>query len=339
MSDSRFQGIIYSLTQQCGSNPVDAGIIEITASSFTSYSNYDSYTKNDLRYIVDYDSDQGYYSGDNSPNWVLFDFKKNEISVNKYTIKFGYYTKYYNQKFLLQGSNDNQTWATIDNRESDSTKHTDFEIQEYTSNGDATTKFRFIRIYVSDACWFWTGNARIGLTSIEFFGEYTPLVPPQELPHSLSFKGTDGKCVNDSVGIVLLQGDRFTSILKRGIYMFSAFSNSGNTFVEGILKLLKPKECEVDAPTTIGSNTTVKLDDDILISAPSSANTEPFIHSSLHKASFIKNFYSTYSRVLRMEKLESGRVVISYSPLPSKCTMNKKVASRSSIHLIDVSYA
>ena len=110
-------------------------------------------TQKNLKILFEYDSNLGYYSDcdTSDASWVLFDFKERPISVSKYTIKFGAGT-WDTQKFKLQGSNDKQTWATIDNRKSDSTKHDDFSISIFLINQisikiqlDSLIIFGFIR--------------------------------------------------------------------------------------------------------------------------------------------------------------------------------------------------
>ena len=316
MVDSMLQGIIYDLTKDCGENVVDAGLISITANRFTSngQSQVASYDAKDLKYIFEYESNKGYYDDNLDPSWIVFDFKERKISVSKYTIKFGYETRNYVQKWQLQGSNDNDSWTIIDNRESETKKHSNFEIEQYTSNNDQTTQFRYIRLYVKTRCW--SEYNVIALTSIEFFGECPPLVPPKELRHFLSFKALDGKLVNDSIGLVWLEGSTFTSLLKRGLYTFSAISYSGYSLIEGIIRLFTSKECEIVAPTTSSVATTVTIGGNVIISAPSSSNTKPIIHSSLMKPNYTENYYSTYKSVLHLPNIANGRVFISFISIP-----------------------
>ena len=220
MADSRLQGVIYSLTQECGENVVDSGLVSVSANKFTLNGNlyYSDYDAKDLKYLFEYESNKGYYDDNTAPSLIIFDFKERKICVNKYTIHFGFLNLPSGrpQKWLLHGSNDNDTWTLIDDREKETKEHSDFEIEQYTPQSDTTTKFRFIRILISTHEYFWGDYSVFALTSIEFFDE-SLLNPPEELPHSISFQGTNGKFVNDSIGSVLLEGGTFTSILKRGI--------------------------------------------------------------------------------------------------------------------------
>ena len=308
------------MTQECGQNVVDAGLVSIHANRFTLNAPY-GYNAKDLKYLFEYESSLGYYDNDMPPSWIIFDFKERKISVNKYTIHFGQVFQDTKERWILHGSNDNETWTLIDDREKETKIHSEFEIEQYTSQNDPTTQFRFIRIMIrSGFCW--GGASQFALTSIEFFGKLY-FIPPEELPHSISFQGSDGKYVNDSVGSLWLEGGIFTSFLKRGFYKFSVFSYSGFTFIEGIKKLLTRKKCEVIAPKTDGTNTTVKIENDVLISAPSSSSEDPFIHSSLFKARTTKNFYLTYKNVLHLGDMKEGRVFISYTPFLSDLDPDK----------------
>ena len=314
MVDSRLQGIIYQLTQQYGKNVVDAGLVTITSNHYSA-SKYSNYNAKDPKYVFEYESQLGFYDDNNHPSWIKFDFNNKKYNVKKYTIQFGYditQSTTYPQKWLLQGSNDDSSWVTIDNRESETKNHANFEIEQYSSQNDPNTEFRYIRLYLEN---FWAENTWISLNAIEFFGESKSLTQTNELPHQLSFKGLSGKFVNDSLGFAFLEGDKFNGTLVKGVYSLSAWSFSATTFIEAVLKITRPMQCTIEAPYMPGYDTTISIDSELIIKAPYSIEITPFAHSSLRKVNYTQNFYYYYSNFLMINENQKGRVVVGYSPI------------------------
>jgi len=310
--DPRLQGLIYGLTQQRGMNVVDAGLVVITANYYSPNRCYPYNAKNP-KYVFEYESNLGYCDNNTRNSWIKFDFKDRKYNINKYTIQFGYKVVGHYQKWLLEGSNDDIIWTVIDNRLSETKRHVDFEIDQYVSQNDTFTEFRYVRLFVIG---FWASDSYISLTSIEFFTdtEYPSDVVPLELPHKFSFITPMGKYVNDSLGVAILEGDNFTGTLNRGIYTFSAWSYSATTFVEGVLRIYSPKQCTIEAPSTTGYNTTVSIDSELIINAPYYNQIIPFVHNSLTKTHYVRNYFYNYSNFLVMYKNQKGRVVVAYSP-------------------------
>jgi hypothetical protein len=311
--DSRLQGLICGLTQRYGRNVVDAGLVAITA-NYYSATTYPEYNAKDPKYVFEYESNLGYYDSNNYPSWIKFDFKNKKYNIKKYTIQFGYGNiQNYVQRWLIEGSNDDSTWTIIDNRDSETKKHSNFEIEQYVSRNNPNTEFRYIRLYVKNC---WAGQAWIALTSIEFFTDSQyPEVAPPELPHKFSFIASTGKYVNDSLGTAILEGDNFTATLDKGIYTFSVWSYSGTSFAEGVLRIYSPKRCTVNASSTSGYNTTVSIESEIIINAPYSTQITPFIHHSLTNTHYVQNYFYNYSYFVAIDKNQKGRVVVvGYSP-------------------------
>ena len=103
--DPKLRGIIYELTQQHGGNVHDLGIITISA-LHTHETRYGSTINGGHpKYVADLSTDIGWYDTNAAPSWICFDFKTS-IRITKYSIKFGYFSYNYVQKWLLEGSND-----------------------------------------------------------------------------------------------------------------------------------------------------------------------------------------------------------------------------------------
>ena len=148
-------------------NAIDKKLVGISANCYSLGTHY-SY-QNNLNYLFEYENRRGYYDNHYLVSLVTFDFKGAKASVNKYSIQFGYNVNQNIQKWIIEGSNDMKEWTLIDNRYSETKKHTDFETEVYISQNDPISKFKYIRIVVKDP---WASNARIALTSIEFYGDY-----------------------------------------------------------------------------------------------------------------------------------------------------------------------
>ena len=160
-------GIIHSLGMANNGNPADKKLVGISANCFTR-ENHDSY-QGDLKYLFDYEDRRGFYDDHYFASLVTFDFKDKKASVNKYTIQFGCNVSKNVQKWVIEGSDDMKEWKLIDNRYSETKKHEDFETEVYLSQNDPSTKFKYIRLLVTEP---WANNSRLALTSIDFYGEY-----------------------------------------------------------------------------------------------------------------------------------------------------------------------
>jgi hypothetical protein len=95
-----------SLNRECGRNAHTAGLVAITASSIGG---------NQCHHVVDYDSASVWHSKNEPNSWIQFDFKDRRISVRNYTIRT--YTGYHLVKWSFQGSDDGDTWTTLDQRD------------------------------------------------------------------------------------------------------------------------------------------------------------------------------------------------------------------------------
>ena len=76
-SSHRFHGIIHHLTEKCGGNVNEKGVVTVTASS-------NNYICNK---VVDLDSDSIFQTDDTPNQWVRYDFNERRVRPTHYTIR------------------------------------------------------------------------------------------------------------------------------------------------------------------------------------------------------------------------------------------------------------
>jgi hypothetical protein len=136
-------GIIAHLTQKCGGNVHDKGIVEVTVSSLE-VNNMAYHGKN----VVDYSSSRHFGTGTNDNPWICFDFKDSRVVLTDYTMVSDRRAPGWNPIFLrswvVEGSRDGKEWIDVD-RQMDCEalngpdKSSIFKIQ-------SKAEFRFVRI-------------------------------------------------------------------------------------------------------------------------------------------------------------------------------------------------
>jgi hypothetical protein len=164
-------GIIRWLTDRCGRNVCDAGLISITAA----HTNANLYGRDlnggDAKTIFDLDTQLGWYDSNRDPSWLTIDFQEWRIHVTSYSITFGHDTcksSEYPAQWILEGSNDQKTWAMIDDRSSEQSNRLAFATARFDCNASCSDGFRYLRLAKRGL--FWGGNYYLGLSALEFFG-------------------------------------------------------------------------------------------------------------------------------------------------------------------------
>jgi predicted nucleic acid-binding Zn-ribbon protein len=106
------EGIIASLTRQCGGNVHEKGVVEVLASSDSDHES--------PRNIADLKGENEYWS-ENSPNsWIGYDFKNRLVQIRSYTLR-----SYWNgmvgganpRSWVIESSNNKRRWIKIDERD------------------------------------------------------------------------------------------------------------------------------------------------------------------------------------------------------------------------------
>jgi hypothetical protein len=106
-SSRPFDGIVSSLSRECGGNVHTQGVVSVTASSTAS---------NQCHHVTDHDWNSYWFSCNSANSWIQFDFKDRRISVTNYSIKSDGSSGYNLVQWSLQGSNDGESWTVMDKR-------------------------------------------------------------------------------------------------------------------------------------------------------------------------------------------------------------------------------
>lgn len=115
----RFEWIIHYLTQKCGGNVSDKGIVNVTASSV----DYTEFPK----HAVDLHNTQNYFQANNDPkDWLRYDFVENRVCITHYSIRTRHdCDDMHPRSWVVEGSdtggeNDSE-WTILDSHQNDST--------------------------------------------------------------------------------------------------------------------------------------------------------------------------------------------------------------------------
>ena len=103
--ESPWSGLIAHLTELCGGNVHEKGIVEITSSSDGNEHCWD---------VVNYSSNHNWYTNNVLNSWIQFDFKDRSVSVTHYALKSREHDSYTPLQWILSGSMDGQRWTIID---------------------------------------------------------------------------------------------------------------------------------------------------------------------------------------------------------------------------------
>lgn len=160
-NNDQFDGIISYLTQKCGGNVHNEGVIIITASS----------TAGQGPEIVCNFNSPWYWSSKNEQNsWIRFDFKNKKIKVSGYTLKTYPFQENKNhiKSWVVEGTNnpDNNSWE-IFHQEVDNDDLNGFNKSKMFSC-DAKKSYRYIRIRNIGPNHF--GYNTLVIANVEFFG-------------------------------------------------------------------------------------------------------------------------------------------------------------------------
>lgn len=163
-----FSGIIHHLTETCGGNVHEKGIVEVTASS----TNSKFYPK----FAVDLDNLDNYFHSESQQNsWLKYDFKQKKIHPTKYSIRSRHWGRGHEhlKNWVIEGSNSggDDDWVILDRRNDvtcldDRYAKAVFVIQKKLSD---TEFYRYIRLRITGVC----SDGReyyIKISALEFFG-------------------------------------------------------------------------------------------------------------------------------------------------------------------------
>jgi hypothetical protein len=157
-SSRPFDGIIASLTRECGGNVHTRGIVSITTTGNC---------RNRCYQVADYDWGDYWYGYDNSAAWIQFDFKDRLVSVRDYSIKSDGNAGCHLLRWKLEGSNDGDSWTLLDQRNTQDLNGSRV-VKSYECEPSQSAVYRFVRLTQTGPN---SSNDRhLMLSNIEFFG-------------------------------------------------------------------------------------------------------------------------------------------------------------------------
>ncbi|KAK8839940.1 hypothetical protein M9Y10_031655 [Tritrichomonas musculus] len=167
--ENEFKGIMNHLNEETGSNIHDNGTIEITSNSIGS-DDIDYHPKN----IIDYHSNNFYYSKDIDNTFICFDFKDKLVQLSSYLVKsFGNTANFQHlRNWVVEGSMNGDDWQIIDRHDNDPTLNGSHIVHSFDVNDEKNDFYRFIRLRQIGNSWCHFGNhSLLALDSIEFYGK------------------------------------------------------------------------------------------------------------------------------------------------------------------------
>lgn len=149
-------GIFEYLRRKCGGNVHEKGTVNVSASGNYNHSKH-PYQITDREWS---DIWQSY----NEPNsWIMFDFKQQSVCPTHYSLRYS--KALYPKNWQLQGSDDGDSWAVIDHR--DTEELSDKNIHAFSCEANSIS-FRFLRVVQTGQNP--NGTHFLSLSEIEFFG-------------------------------------------------------------------------------------------------------------------------------------------------------------------------
>lgn len=169
-----FQGIFNFLKQKFGLNPHDKGEIQITTNFInTTHSSEDSHPKN----LLDSNLPKNFKSkGLQTDVWICFDFKRMKIEVSSYTIKSSSNSLGHVRNWIIEISNDQNKWETIDQQNECKFMDRPKAVKNFTVSNDKNKFARFVRFHHNGDYWGYrpgsgSNSTYIEFNAIEFFGK------------------------------------------------------------------------------------------------------------------------------------------------------------------------
>jgi hypothetical protein len=135
--NQQLNGVIALLTQECGGNIHDKGIVEVKSKS--TFNDDPDYSP---RNVADLTTEQAFVSRSETGQWISWDFRERRVIVTGYAIQA--YRHSHPRGWKIQGSNDETNWVTLHSQEGNENLKTAFAIASW--DVENTQAFRIIRL-------------------------------------------------------------------------------------------------------------------------------------------------------------------------------------------------
>lgn len=163
---NEFKGIINYLRNK-SSNKIEDEIV-VSASSL-----HDNESNRQPQNVTLFDDQSKYFlSNGIKDEWLKFEFKNNRVIPKGYTIRSALLKSVadcHPKTWNIEGSNDNNSWETIDEVKNCSYLNGKGRIHTFSINNPNRKEYKFIQMKISDKNW--RGTDHIYIDSFELYGE------------------------------------------------------------------------------------------------------------------------------------------------------------------------
>ena len=143
--------------------------INITGSSL--YNN----SENRSPRTVCFDNSDFFFSKSEQGSWICFDFKEHRVVPSSYTLRSISCRPgdRHPRSWVLEGSNDNKEWTTLDEEPDNSYLNGSKKIRSFNINKPNSKELQFIRMRITGPNWYGDNCLVIELIELfELFGQY-----------------------------------------------------------------------------------------------------------------------------------------------------------------------
>ena len=172
------RGIIAHLTQQCGGNVHEEGVVQVTASSVFDDEDYyeDEFAP---EHAVEFESGWEFRSENEEGAWICYDFKGRRVTPTSYTIRstgaFGMTRRGrlhspHPKSWVLEVSNDGSevSWKVVDSRNNNFDLNGGRVTRYFALGAPPSGSFRFVRLRLTGKNH--QGNDYLAISALELVG-------------------------------------------------------------------------------------------------------------------------------------------------------------------------
>lgn len=161
-ASNRFKGIIHYLSEKCGGNVSEKGVVNVTAST----------SNESAKKVVDFEDTSKYYqSAWMSDQWIKYDFNEMRIKPTQYSIRTRNNDDSANpQGWVIEGSNTGRDddWKIIDSRKGVTSLQKRNQVDTFEIKNDLKESYRYLRLRLTEMA---TSNCpHLTLSALEYFG-------------------------------------------------------------------------------------------------------------------------------------------------------------------------
>ena len=158
-----FKGILNYLRTQ-SNNQIESKV----SFSTSSIGNSDEYYQPRVVTLFE-DENKYFYTNDEPGSWLCFDFGESRVIPTDYTMKSYNCSTPHPKSWVIECSNDNSSWETVDEENNCSYLNGANIVHTFKMNHPSSKEFRYIRIRQTGTTW--SGNNHLVIDSFEIYGK------------------------------------------------------------------------------------------------------------------------------------------------------------------------